>query len=317
LLPWGEHLSWDVVADKPISGGEEFMHEFARPWVLWERCYELAPAESKRFALGLWNHQIANQKTGGFDRHAPYFEHGPVDGKDFPRHAGFYILTWGQAYKHTHDETFLKAIEALVARFERKRVQKDGSMVGTIGPLDPHSAAALVPDPLALRLRAFAEKEDELILPDLQNPKSPQAPLWQTGYSAGTQASTAMFCLARYQQTQKPAYRDLIIAIADRYKDSVPEEDLDAWPLSFGHAISTQLAAYRFTRDEKYLAQAKRLADLAIGLFWQDNPLPRASMKTGHYETITGADTLALSLLELHATINKLSVAIPSNTIDR
>src|SRR6267142_4542286 len=142
LLPWGEHLSWDVVADKPISGGEEAMHEFARPWVLWDRCYELAPDESKRFALGLWNHQIANHKTGGFDRHAPYFEHGPVDGKDFPRHAGFYILTWAHSYKHTKDETFLKAIEALIARFERKRVQKDGAMVGTIGPLDPESAAA-------------------------------------------------------------------------------------------------------------------------------------------------------------------------------
>src|SRR2546427_2769424 len=25
LLPWGEHLSWDVVLDLPISGGEEMM----------------------------------------------------------------------------------------------------------------------------------------------------------------------------------------------------------------------------------------------------------------------------------------------------
>jgi len=156
-----------------------------------------------------------------------------------------------------------------------------------------------------------------LILPDLQNPKSAQAPLWQTGYSAGTQASTAMFCLARFEQTQNTAYRQLIISIADRYKDSVPEEDLDAWPMPFGHAISTQLAAYRFTNDRIYLDQATRIANLAIQLFWQDNPLPRASLETGHYESITGPDTLALSLLELHATINKLTIPIPSNTIDR
>jgi len=317
LLPWGEHLSWDCVADKPISGGEEAMHEFARPWVLWDRCFELAPEESRRFALGLWNHQIANHKTGGFDRHAPYFENGPVDGKDFPRHAGFYILTWAHAYRHTQDVTFLSAIEALLARFERKRIQKDGSQVGTIGPLDPFAASDLVPEPLASRLKAFAAKEDELILPDLQNPKSAQAPLWQTGYSAGTQASTAMFCLARFEQTQNTAYRQLIISIADRYKDSVPEEDLDAWPMPFGHAISTQLAAYRFTNDRIYLDQATRIANLAIQLFWQDNPLPRASLETGHYESITGPDTLALSLLELHATINKLTIPIPSNTIDR
>jgi uncharacterized protein YjaZ len=42
----------------------------------------------------LWEHQIANHKTGGFDRHAPYFEHGPVDGKGFSRATpGFYIGT--------------------------------------------------------------------------------------------------------------------------------------------------------------------------------------------------------------------------------
>src|SRR5436190_21568832 len=38
LLPWGEHLSWDVVWDVPISGGEAMMHEFALPWVLWDQC---------------------------------------------------------------------------------------------------------------------------------------------------------------------------------------------------------------------------------------------------------------------------------------
>jgi len=314
LLPWGEHLSWDCVADKPISGGDEAMHEFARPWVLWEWSYELAPEECRRFALGLWEHQIANHKTGGFDRHAPYFEHGPVDGKDFPRHAGFYILTWGHAYKQTKDPTFLTAIETLLARFERKRVQKDGTQVGTIGPLDPYSASLLVPEPLAGRLKTFSAREDELIIPEL---RKLQGPLWQTGYAAGTLSSTAMFCLGRYEQTQNPAYRELIISIADKYVDSVPEEDLDAWPMPFGHAISTELAAYRFTNDKKYLEQARRIADLAIALFWQDRPIPRASLHVGHYESITGPDTLALALLELHAVINKVAIPIPSNTIDR
>src|ERR1044071_4227305 len=111
LLPWGEHLSWDVILDIPISGGDEMMHEFARPWALWDRCFALAPEEGRRFALGLWEHQVANHKTGGFDRHAPYFEHGPVDGKDFARHAGFYIGTWCYAWKQTTNQVFLEAIE--------------------------------------------------------------------------------------------------------------------------------------------------------------------------------------------------------------
>jgi len=322
LLPWGEHLSWDVIHDVPISGGEEMMHEFARPWTLWERCFELAPEPSRKFALGLWEHQIANQKTGGFDRHAPYFEHGPVDGKDFARHAGFYIGTWCYAWKYTTNGVFTNAIETLLARFERKRVQKDGSLAATLGPLECELAASMVPDPLRTRLRTFAEKEDALILADIEkqfacgtNVHTP--PEWQTGYSAGTLASSAMSCLARHEQTGNAAYRDMLVRIADQYLDSQPEEDVDAWPQSFAHAISAQLAAHRFTKKAAYKEQALKFARMAVEVFWQDNPLPRASKHTGHYETITQADSLALALLEVHAATTGLTNKIPSNTIDR
>jgi hypothetical protein len=322
LLPWGEHLSWDVILDVPISGGEEMMHEFARPWTLWDRCFALAPEASGKFALGLWEHQIANHQTGGFDRHAPYFEHGPVDGKDFPRHAGFYIGTWCYAWKNTTNEVFLRAIESLLSRFERKRVQKDGSMVGTIGPLECELAATMVPERLAARLRTFAAKEDELLLPDLRKQVRGETnlyipPKWQAGYSAGTLANQAMFCLARFEQTSNPAYRDLLIAIADQYTGARPEGDVDAWPMSFAHAISAEIAAYRFTRKPVYLDQARTFAQMAVEIFWQDKPLPRASKHTGHYETITGADSLALALLEVHAAMHGLTNRIPSNTIDR
>jgi hypothetical protein len=329
LLPWGEHLSWDVVHDLAISGGDEMMHEFARPWALWDRSFAIAPEGCRRFALGLWEHQIADHRTGGFDRHAPYHEHGPVDGKDFARHAGFYIGTWCRAWKHTRDEVFLRAIETLLARFERKRKQPDGSMAATIGPLDCEEAAGIVPDPLASRLRAFAAREDELLLPDLRKqveahaapaagaPGGALPPKWSSGYSASTLASTAMFCVARHAQTRSEAYADLIVAIAGAYIGSRPDEDVDAWPMSFAHAISAQVAAHRLTSRASYLGEARRLANMAVRLFWEEGPLPRASLHTGHYETITGADSLALALLEVHAAAHGLAVEIPSNTIDR
>jgi hypothetical protein len=322
LLPWGEHLSWDVVHDVPISGGDEMMHEFARPWLLWDRCYVLATEPSAKFALGLWEHQIANHRTGGFDRHAPYFEHGPVDGKDFARHGAFYIGTWCHAWKHTTNEVFLRAIESILTRFERKRVQKDGSLAATLGPLDLEIAARMVPEPLASRLRAFAAKEDELILADLEkqlaggtNTGTP--PKWQNVYSAGTLSSTAMFCLGRYEQTGQAAYRELVVKIAGQYLGSRPDEDVDAWPQSFAHVISAQVAAHRLTKKTAFLDQALQFARMAVDIFWQDNPLPRASMQTGHYEAITGADSLALALLEVHAATHGLTNRIPSNTIDR
>jgi hypothetical protein len=49
---------------------------------------------SAKFALGLWEHQIANHETGGFDRHAPYFEHGPWTGRISRATPVFYIGTW-------------------------------------------------------------------------------------------------------------------------------------------------------------------------------------------------------------------------------
>lgn len=320
LLPWGEHLSWDVVYDIPISGGDEVMHEFARPWVLWDRCFQLVPEASSRFALGLWEHQIANHKTGGFDRHAPYHQHGPVEGKDFARHAGFYISTWCYGWKHTTNQTFLQAIEVLLARYERKRMQKDGSMIGTIGPLDCGTAASMVPEPLSTRLRRFAKQEDELTMPLLKRIMSGGTnapPKWESGYAENTLASWAMFCLARYEQTSRPEYRHCIIQIAEQYLDARPEEDVDAWPLSFAHAISAEVAAYRFTKRPAFLDGARRSAKMAVQIFWQDHPLPRASMQTGHYETITGADSLALALLQVHAIGTGLTNTIPPNTIDR
>ena len=176
------------------SSGTEFTHEFARPWVLWDRSFELAPEASKKFALGLWNHQIANHKTGAFDRHAPYDKHGPRDGRDFPRHGGFYIHTWAHAYKHTRDETFLRAIEAVLARFERKRTGPDGVMHSTIGPLDVATAATMVPEPLAGRLREFAQVEDRLVLENLRelygraDGTLAPTPTWRAAYASGVAA---------------------------------------------------------------------------------------------------------------------------------
>lgn len=322
LLPWGEHMCWDVWLDRPVSSGTDLTHEFARPWVLWQRSFELAPEASKRFASGLWNHQIANHKTGAFDRHALYDRHGPRDGRDFPRHGAFYIHTWAHAYKQTGQRTFLRAIEAVLARFERKR-GRGGEMQATMGPLDVATAASLVPEPLASRLRDFARIEDELILKDLRRrygrPDGTWAfkATWQAGYASGVTASWAMFALGRYEQVKREEFRDLVIAVADAYVDSLPDEDVDVWPMSLAHVISAQVAAHRFTGRNLYLDQACRFARMAVDFFWQDSPLPRASFKTDHYETITGGDSLALALLEVHAATKNVKVAIPRNTIDR
>jgi len=64
------------------------------------------------------------------------------------------------------------------------------------------------------------------------------------------------------------------------------------------------------------LASARKLGEIAAKTFWGTNALPRASVKTAHSQT-TGADTLALALLELHLNVLHITaVRCPPNTID-
>src|SRR4029453_9125778 len=74
-------------------------HAFFRPWLLWDRCFDLAPDVSKQFALGLWEHAVK-------------------EGKGAPHDAGFYLRTWSVAYAQTKDVQFLQAIEVLLARLQ-------------------------------------------------------------------------------------------------------------------------------------------------------------------------------------------------------
>ena len=347
LLAWGEHMYWNTLTDKPNPTEDNAVHEFARPWVLWDRCFELVPEASEKFALGLWQHQIARQEDGGFDRHAAFWKHGPRDNMDFPRHAGFYIRTWADAWAHTKNETFLKAIDTLLARYEQKRHPETGLIENRRGKptyvsmqtlslaIDCAAAAGRVPEPLSTRLRAFLVREDEVFcswkhgLPasggfvveaDRKTgvPSDRRSPRWDAHYGNATTAMIAMMCVSRYENSGQVGYRPLIATAADAYLDSNLEEGADAWPMTFGHAISLELAAWRSTAKRKYLDRARELGLPAIALFFQDRALPRASMKTGHYETITGCDTLALALVEVHlASLHITAVTAPDNTIDR
>lgn len=110
-----------------LANASPATHEFSRPWMLWDRCFELAPEVSKRFAAGLAQREIP-------------------DGR-----AGYYIRTWAVAYARTKDEQFLKAIEAALERRPAATLSF---------AIDCDGAAHRVPEPLASRLRALAAQQD-------------------------------------------------------------------------------------------------------------------------------------------------------------
>ncbi|MBN2292985.1 MAG: hypothetical protein JXM70_11200 [Pirellulales bacterium] len=355
LLTWGEHMGWDFFTEKPISDAHEFPdgplrrmlayardnHEYTRPWLLSDRCFQLAPQPSARFARGVWEHQIGDHKTGNFSRHAGYRRHSPDRNAQFPRHGGFYINTWAHAYKQTYDPVFLEAIEILLAHFETRRNPKSHAIPSNDIPvkgtkkfapankvwlesnlslaIDLWTGAALVPKPLAEKMKACARKTDEIYLQiphdlgsadggfvstavaDTLEP-SARTRTWEAGYGHYTDAQVAMICLARWRQVKLDGYRKLFIQAADRYMQADPDYKSVVWPGAMGDAIMLLVETYRETGEKRYLDRANQLARKSLTIFFpKDSPLPKASSKHDHYESITRADTLVMALLNLWA----------------
>jgi hypothetical protein len=146
-----------------------------------------------------------------------------------------------------------------------------------------------VPAPLASRLWAFASREDEVVR------SLPYDFKWSGRFLADPTAATG-----------------------EPLELSMPPGELDGWPAASGHAISREPAAWSSTARQVYLDRARELADHAVAAFFGESPLPRASTKTEHYESITGAGTLALALVELHLHILYITaVKWPPNSADR
>jgi len=335
LLAWGEHIGWDFIEEKAKGGP----HEYFRPWVLWKRSYALAPEPCARFARGVWDHQIADQQTGNFSRHADYWTHRPDTDKEFPRHGGFYIATWAAAYNHTKDPVFLKAIETLVNSFDGRRSPESDAIPAQSAPpfngklvwpasnlslaVDLWDSADMVPDELAEKMRRSASRTDKVYLAiahdltrkgkgfaadchtDTLDVQAYGKGVWGAGYGSGGDAAVADLCMLRYRQVHLDGYRELILKTGERYLGTEPDTGEVLHPGPLGDAIFLMLACYELSNDPKYLEEANRFAGLAIDIFFADgSPLPPATTRHPHYEAITRSDTLMMALLELYIVQN-------------
>jgi hypothetical protein len=172
-------------------------------------------------------------------------------------------------------------------------VQKDGSLVATIGPLECELAATMVPDPLATRLaRVCARRRTNSSCPICKRPcvakrVTASPPKWQAGYSAGTLANQAMFLPRAPRADGNAAYRNLVVAIADQYLASQPEEDVDAWPASFRARDQCGVAAWRFAKKRSIWIRAQVFAQWPWSFYWQDNPsAAREASRRGTTKTL-------------------------------
>jgi len=341
LMAWGEHISWDFRTEglskwkKGYHHGGKMQeyntHEFARPWVLWEHSFELAPEACAKFGRGLWLHQIGDHNTGNFSRHANYERHQTFTNSEYPRHGGFYMATWAQCYKETKDALFVKAIDTLVTYFDGRRskvsdgvpaesaARSGGKALWSTSNLslaiDLWNGSSKVPKELGAKMRGSASRTDEVFLKlghdigrdgrgfVLNANVDTLVPAEQGGYSdAWGHAGPACLCLIRYKQVKLQGYRKLIIQTADYYVDSEPEIKFAVHPRSLGGIIYLLVGTYELTGEQKYLERADYFAKRSVELFMDGtSPLPKATSKHNQYEAVTGSDTLMMSLLRLWA----------------
>jgi|GEM_PF-366265 len=264
LMAWGEHMGWCFYRESVIfRRGDN--HEFFGPWTLWDRSFDLAPLACERFARGLWNHQIADY-SGDFSRHAGYIRHRTDKGANFPRHGGFYIATWANAYARTPDEVFLIAIETVLDYFESTRNPKTGiipccSCQPSVAwppsnlslAIDLWDSAKLVPPELAEKMRRSTAKIDEIFLKIPHDVSPAGAGLvhsldadmldvgglkrhekarhrttpWSMAYGVVPEAPLAMAIYQRYRQTKDDRLRNLVLGSAERYIGTMPPKGGD------------------------------------------------------------------------------------------
>lgn len=160
------------------------MHE-AAVWPFWEQSYKLVPDACWKFAISEWDHQINDQSTGDFSRHARYSRHETYSGFDFPRYAGQMMERWAYAYQQTgynsqpRREELRTAIKVLFERMvENSKLSKSGYLIAGRSPKGDHinvvwmtsnlelalcleEAAPVIPVEIAEQMRAFAAKQDD------------------------------------------------------------------------------------------------------------------------------------------------------------
>lgn len=349
LMAWGEHLFWDF--NREAANDPDGKHEVCGEWPLWDACNRLAPDACWTFALGLWDHQVADKTTGDFSRHAKWSGHGPGRGADFPRYAGQMIACWADAYgRPCHagraDRTNLAtAVSVVVARMEanmtkaptgyllagtdsvHRQIAWPGSNLELARCL--WKSAPLMEGALAQRMKALALRQDTHFLglphtlasgggfvacvdasngvPRARSMNKPYTETWSTGYGHGIHADMANLCYARLRQleTERPElaarYREQVLAAADVYVTARPDANELLMPGAIASVVRLLLSARELTGERKYAEGADAFGRLGVTLFLNDGlPLPKATNRHGHYETITGGAEFMQVLLCLH-----------------
>jgi hypothetical protein len=136
LMASGEHISWDFVHEKANGN----LYEVWRRFPFYDKLYAIDTYRALRNADALWLSQIGNKLVGDYSRHAGFESFQPDTGCALPRHAGFYIWAYANAYAQSRDPKYIDRIELLIESRTGKRPQPFSLLVKP-GQFEPAGSA--------------------------------------------------------------------------------------------------------------------------------------------------------------------------------
>ncbi len=262
LMASGEHNSWDFVRETNWSN----THEVYRRFPFWDKLYAIDPYRAERIANAMWMAQIGNKKVGDFSRHAGWITYRGETGAAFPRHSGFYMWAYANAYVQTRDPKFVNRVEVLIESRTGRRLQPFSLLVdpGKFEPehsLDPvlrlmlWDAAALVPERKeAWRgvVRALDEEDFARTRTLLPAPREYPQPTTEKDKAAAE----------KFKDMQRPG-TVLITAGGAR---TISNTLSPLWRMSYGSSgvsgrALLNLTRYYQTGDSRFLKRSEEVAD--------------------------------------------------------
>jgi len=262
LMASGEHNSWDFVRERAWAD----THEVYRRFPFWDKLYSIDPYRAARIADAMWMAQIGNKKVGDFSRHAGYLSYRGETGAAYPRHAGFYMWAYANAYVQTRDPKFINRVEVLIESRTGRQPQPFSLLVDPMGfqpekSLDPvlrlmlWDAAGLVPERRDSWRKLVRELDEEdfarlsTLLPSARQYPQP-----------ATEKEKA--AAEKYKDMVRPG-RVLVVAGGAR---TISTTLSPLWRMSYGSSgvsgrALMNLTRYYQTRDSRFLRRADEVAD--------------------------------------------------------
>jgi len=332
LLAWGEHLYYDLFQDRVAE--ERKSHELIEWTPPWDLLWEVDPKATARAIEGLQYHFCAADPASQgwiFNRHAAWGKPGhPGKSGSQPwiKHSGLYAYSYAFLYAKTGDKTWRDRALGIGELYwnhrnpetnltegclgDRRAISRHAGMGGTsllsywllkASQLDPTNTAAR--DHALTMLKAFdhygwdpATKTYRETLQTDGKPVDKALNPWTFAY--GTRGSSLLRFgrVAAYaaRTVKDPACREMAVRSGTVMRAvPVPEKFT---PEEIGFAIHLQLDVFDLTDDPSSLAEADRLARLAIDKLWAGG-LFRRLPGDRFYESKLGPGDLASALLRL------------------